>query len=143
MHCAPSSSGKLEEPASLATTGCNGALHHGSAALGVVVHVSVAYPISVPPLVTMLLFTYFLVIALSLTLWSALTLVGRPGRGRRLEQEETFEPVVMPPRRTNDEVRGARASTSVSPTTSTSTPAKTSGQNDDAFERFLHAERKD
>lgn len=105
-----------------------------------------AYPVNVPPLVTMLLFTFFLVIALSLTLWSALILVGRSGRRQRIDQDETFEPVVLPPRRTNDEVRGARASTSVSTTAATSTPstpAKPSAAHDDAFERFLHADSKD
>lgn len=96
----------------------------------------------------MLLFTYFLVIALALTLWSALTLFGRSGGERRVEAEETFEPVVLPPRRTNDEVRGARASTTASVTPSdgiagSGNAARPSVRRDDAFERFLHADRKD
>ncbi len=80
----------------------------------------------------MLLFAYFLLIALALTVWSALTLGNRARRDPWLTSEdEPSDPIKPAQRHSNDELRGARAT------------VRPSGHNEDAFERFLHADRKD
>lgn len=85
----------------------------------------------------MLLLGFLLVIAASLTIWSALTLndprtLSLPGTDAELE------PVATPsrPRPTNDEVRGARAHVTRREGTSRESPA------DDAFERFLTSDAR-
>jgi len=83
----------------------------------------------VSPLVVMLLLTFLLVIALSLTLWAALTLFEPP---RALRPRPTRSSKVGPPapaRPSNDEIRGARA-----------TVAPHQPGAEDPFESFRRAE---
>lgn len=84
----------------------------------------------------MLLLGFLLLIAVSLTLWAALTLLDPPrsvasapraGTTAGVERSRIPESVARP---SNDEIRGARA-----------TVAPRSGGNEDAFERFLRADR--
>ncbi len=79
-------------------------------------------------LVVMLLLGFLLVLAVSLTLWSALTLTPPPPSAL---EPEVAAVAPAPVRPTNDEVRGARA-----------TVRGRSEPSDDAFERFLRSDRR-
>ncbi len=94
-------------------------------------HEVVDYPGGVSALVVMLLLGFLLVLAVSLTLWSALTLTPPPLDLRSPLEPEVAAVVPAPVRPTNDEVRGARA-----------TVRGRSEPSDDAFERFLRSDRR-
>ncbi len=78
----------------------------------------------------MLLLGFLLVIAVSLTLWAALTLFEPPKVDPVRSPAPQPRPLAPAPRPTNDEIRGARA---------TVAPHRTGAE--DAFERFRRADR--
>lgn len=84
----------------------------------------------------MLLLAFLLVIAASLTIWSALTLNDPRTLPVPLEPEPDLSATPARPRPTNDEVRGARARVTRREETS-----RESASND-AFERFLTSDAR-